>query len=131
MHLNLDCMRDVLITLEDASFLQELTLGDIIEKTPGYSEDDIKYTILKLDEANFIDARIKQYVDGMAILGVKDITYAGHQFIANIRTDTVWNKVKDVSKSVGATSISAITQIASNVISEILKAQLGIPPQIT
>lgn len=126
MQLNIDCMRDVLLTVESANFLEEVTLSKIQESLPEYTKDDISYTILKLNEANFIKARIKYYNDGLYIFGVSDITYAGHQFLADIRADNVWSKVKSTSKSIGATSISAITQITSAIVTELIKAQLGV-----
>lgn len=57
---------------------------------------------------------------------VNDITYAGHQFLANIRDDKIWKGVKGIARKIGSTSLEAFTQIASNVITELIKAQFGI-----
>jgi len=38
----------------------------------------------------------------------------------------VWNGVKSVAGKVGATSLSALTQIATNVVTELIKAQFGL-----
>lgn len=126
MKLNPDCMRDVLIVMESAGYLEELSPSAVYESLPDYSEDEINYSIIKLKEAGFIDAIIKEYNSGIAILRLDDITYIGHQFLSNVRSDNIWNDVKQVSKKVGSNSISAISQIATGVISAIIKAQLGL-----
>ena len=126
MKLNPDCMCDVLIVMENAGYLEELSPTAVYESLPAYSEDEINYSIIKLKEAGFIDAIIKEYNSGVAILRLDDITYSGHQFLANVRSDNIWNDVKQVSKKVGSNSISAISQIATGVISAIIKSQLGL-----
>ena len=126
MKLNPDCMRDVLIIMENAGYLEELSPSTVYEALPDYSEDEINYSIIKLKEAGFIDAIIKEYNSGLAILRLDDITYVGHQFLADVRSDNIWNDVKEVSMKVGSNSISAISQIATGIISAIIKAQLGL-----
>lgn len=126
MKLNPDCMRDILLVMEDAGYLEELSPSTVYEALPDYAEDEINYSIIKLKEAGFIDAIIREYNNGLAILRLDDITYTGHQFLADIRSDNVWNDIKEVSKKVGSNSISAISQIATGVISAIIKNQLGL-----
>ena len=50
----------------------------------------------------------------------------GHQFISDIRSDNVWNHVKSLSQKVGSNSLSALIQISSGVITQLIKSQLGI-----
>ena len=126
MKLNPDCMRDILIVMENAGYLEEVSPSTVYESLPNYSEDEINYSIIKLKEAGFIDAIIREYNSGVAILRLDDITYIGHQFLADVRSDNIWNDVKEVSKKVGSNSISAISQIATGVISAIIQAQLGL-----
>lgn len=126
MKLNPDCMRDILLRMEDASYLEELSPGTIYNALPNYTRDDIDYSIIKLKEAGFIDAIIKEYDSGIIILRLDDITYNGHQFLADVRSDNVWHSVKEVSKKVGSNSLNAISQIATGVISAIIKSQLGL-----
>lgn len=57
---------------------------------------------------------------------VADLTPKAHEFLADIRADTVWNDVKAVAAKVGSKSLSALSQIVAAVISEIIKAQLGL-----
>lgn len=126
MKLNPDCMRDVLIVMESAGYLEELQPSVVYKALPAYTEEEINYSIIKLKEAGFIDAIIREYNSRVAILRLDDITYIGHQFLADVRSDNVWNDVKEVSKKVGSNSISAISQIATGVITAIIKNQLGL-----
>lgn len=126
MKLNPDCMRDVLIVMEKAGYQEYLRPSAIYEALPTYSEDEINYTIIKLNEAKFIDAIIKEYNTGVTILSLNDITYTGHQFLADVRSDSIWNEIKKISKKVGSDSISAISEIAASVVSSFVKNQFGL-----
>lgn len=130
MKLNIDCVRDVLLTLEDAEFGDRTTIAALYEKLDNkYTEEEVEYTCLKLAEGGLIEAELVSIM-GLALKGVKavdDITYDGHQFIANIRQNTTWNKVKDVSKKVGASSINAVLQIASSLAKEAITSFFANP----
>lgn len=94
--------------------------------------DDIHYACKKLSEAEFIDSESAKYlIGGVRVAVVNDITYAGHEFLANIRKDSVWTGVKSIAGKVGATSLSALAQIATNVVTELIKAHFGIGGNIT
>ena len=125
-------MRAVLLEVEKAAYGQSMTAIEITEALPKFSQDDVGYSICKLYEAKFIDAQLgKTYSVEPNTIYVKidkvnDITYAGHQFLANIRDDKIWKGVKGIARKIGSTSLEAFTQIASNVITELIKAQFGI-----
>ena len=125
MKLNPDCMRDVLLEMEKVPFSESLDIEPLCNSLPQYTYEDIVYSCYKLKEANFIQAIIKSYDDELHVISLDDITYSGHQFLADIRSDTVWNHVKEVGKKVGSNSVSALTQIATGVITAIIKQQLG------
>ncbi len=127
MKLNPDCLRDILLTMEETEFLESLSQQELYNSLPKYSHDEIDYSVLKLNEAGFVRADIQKYLDGSIDIELLDITYNGHQFLSNIRSNNVWNNVKEVSKKVGSNSIQAITQIATSIITEIIKSQLGQP----
>lgn len=118
MKLNVDCVRSVLLELENAPYQKELHLGEIVGAlSKKYSYDDICYSILKLDEAGYIKARIAKSLTGTSIVSVSDITYAGHQFLADIRTNKIWKQVKDIATDIGSDSLPTLVQIALKVVS--------------
>lgn len=125
MKLNIDCMRDVLLILEEAPYRTAVEFTEICAKlVPDYTHDEICYSILKLDEAGFISAKIERNLNSLNVNEVSDITYEGHQFLANVRTNKVWSTTKDVMSKVGSTSVQTASQIASTVISELIKNTL-------
>lgn len=123
MELNKDCVRDILLKCEellqmnDDGTMNTLQSGDLKEVLPDYDLSVIKYFVLKMDEADLINARIISFDD--SIVGeflIFDITYFGHEFIEQIKDDNNWNKVKDVAKKVGSSSIDILLQIATGVL---------------
>lgn len=58
---------------------------------------------------------------------VFDLSPAGHEFLANIREDGIWTDVKAISAKVGSKSLSVLTEIASGVVTQIIKSRLGLP----
>ena len=124
MRLNPDCMRSVLIEMERADYRETIEAQTLYQSLPEYSEDDINYTISKLQEAGFIEATIMYADDDPYYISVSDITYDGHQFLANIRKDNVWSKVKNIAEGIGALSIGSISQIATAVVTELINKHL-------
>lgn len=123
LELNKDCVRDILLKCEellqmnDDGTMNTLQSGDLKEVLPDYDLSVIKYSVLKMDEADLINARIISFDD--SIVGeflIFDITYFGHEFIEQIKDDNNWNKVKDVAKKVGSSSIDTLLQIATGVL---------------
>ena len=127
MKLNPDCIRDILLTIEEVTdYLNEWTFDSKSMNAPllsKYSYDEIVYHISQCDKAGLIDGS-KIYFGACAGV-VSDLSPYGHQFLADIRSDNVWHNVKEVSKKVGSNSLQAIMQIATGVITEIIKNQLG------
>lgn len=128
MKLNPDCIRDILIVVESMEYGTAYTLPRLSDQLPNYSTEELNYHCLKLMEAGFIEADSidvpKSYLP--QISRVYDLTFAGHQFLANVRSDNIWNGVKSVGLKIGSVSLEALTQIASNVITELVKAQFGL-----
>lgn len=128
MKLNPDCIRDILIAVENNtdfthSFVYSIS-NSSIESLANYSHEEIIYHISQCDKANLIDS--VQYMDGGDCVVIGDLSPEGHKFLADIRSDTVWNRVKDISKEIGLASLSSITQIATCVATNIIKSHLGL-----
>ncbi|MGC4018359.1 MAG: DUF2513 domain-containing protein [Muricomes sp.] len=126
MKLNIDCVRDILLVMQDMPRAETLTGAEIREILSEYPADDIDYSCLKLKEAGYIDAIISPYEDNFIVARLDDITFLGHQFLADVYSDNVWNDVKNVSDKIGSHSINALSQIASSVVTAIIKSQLGL-----
>lgn len=126
MKLNPDCIRDILFVIEELSTPSHyIDSKDIEKKLPAYTVDEVRYHIRQLQLSKLILLPPNPYtLKGRC--SIKDLTPEGHKFIANIRQDTNWNKVKQISEKVGSNSIHVISTIASNVISDIVMKQMGL-----
>lgn len=131
MRLNPDCIRDILFFLEEKLTLApDLTFQeidyDVLCNNLSYSDAEIVNTLVVLDEAGFIITASDYSNEGLEELCICRITYDGYQFIETIRPETVWQKVKHAGSSVGSMSIDVITKVATSVITDLLKSQLGL-----
>ena len=121
MKLNHDIVREVLLYLED-----HLELNDELDSTkiiiPEVTADEVAYTLLRLSEADFIKIITDEDLSGNLDIFVKSLTWKGHEFLDNIRSNNTWDKVKKVAAEVGADSLSTLQKIAINVISASITA---------
>lgn len=134
MTLNYDCIRDILLYLEDtleytdnqiAMPHKRLTIGNIVNELSSYTKEDVQYTIEKLFEARYI--RIVDIIhdkNGYITSGyVDDITWDGFNFLNNIREKSIWEATKDGAKKVGAMSVSAISMISFEIVKAVVTNQ--------
>lgn len=122
MRLNPDCIRDILLTVEEKTgFPAIIEYPDDMQvpRLDNYSEDEILYHLSQCEQSNLID-RLDFHSDGCIIYG---LTPSGHRFIEDIRSDTTWNKTKEISKNIGSSSLDVLKQISIGVISELIKNQ--------
>lgn len=128
MHLNHDCIRDVLFYLEKSPYNEPVFFQNLLENLSTYSKEDLSYTCIKLYEADMIKGHFIE-LDGENmpyIHSISDITMKGHEFLNDVRSDVVWKKTKGVLSKIGSTSISSIVQVASGVLTAIIKNELGL-----
>ena len=125
MKLNYDCIRDIMLYLEENLELNNIVYLENIKI--DYSDNDIKYSILKLEEIDYIKARIIK-ADGVAILDaiIFDITFYGHEFLNTVRPKTVWENTKEISTKIGVNTLSSLTQIASQIVTQLISKQMGL-----
>lgn len=125
MQLNYDCIRDVLLFLEqnlkisDDLFFESVEFDELLQSSTlaTYTKQDIFYSVLNLSEIEFIDATILWAEGSAHHISINNITYEGHEFLSAIRPPNVWQGIKSKLKTVGTISISLISDIAVNFIS--------------
>lgn len=126
MKLNYDCIRDLLICLEERLQLQDnLPLSEIINDLE-YQEADILYSTEKLIEAEYIVATL-EFSDccEIYICDYHSITFAGHDFLNSIRDASVWNKIKP-EINIRSAPFEVIKSVGSGLLLSFLKSHLGI-----
>ncbi|WP_085833530.1 DUF2513 domain-containing protein [Clostridium merdae] len=120
MKLNPDCIRDILLMVEEeSSFRNVIFFKNNYEYVhlQKYSMDEVCYHINQCKLTGFL-TRVDWTMESHCY--IYDLSPYGHEFLANIRTDTNWNKVKQNAKKVGSESLSILAQIAAQVISNML-----------
>lgn len=139
MKLNLDCVRDILLCVESNTGLRKgCSFVDFtLENSPIFHDEvttppDYQLELLKKYEIDELiyhinycsDADLIITSDEFApyILLVMDLTPQGHEFIANIRNESVWDKVKSTSAKIGIASVPAVIEIASKVASSLIRS---------
>lgn len=124
MKLNPDCVRDVLLAVESADLDEYISPKTLHDSLPQYSEREIEYTCLILDEGGPIIATTMQ-LPGQEIAAVKSIvrlTYQGHELTAKIRDPERWPKLKKGLSAVRDYSISALSAVAEGAVSASVSA---------
>lgn len=133
MVLDHDCVRDILLAVEQCPFNQTLNLEKLEALLPDYSVETIWYACLKMGEGGLLEMMTVPLY-GSDMPGIKQITcmtYDGHEFLDTIRKKTIWEKVKDIAIKSGAGSIKFLGEIAKEVAKDALIIALQSPPQAT
>lgn len=122
MKLNPDCTRDILMALEQLStsggisyiFQSFEELRDDLGLS-AYSADEIEYHLRQCDMSGML---VGASFGASGSFVARDISPKAHEFLANIRSDTVYRAVKEKLSKVGIFSMKAIVDVATAVASE-------------
>lgn len=128
MKLNPDCIRDVLLYLEenlsynhkrkDSIEHNSIIMHKISEdlhNEKGYEIDDINYSIEKLIEIRYIipETELREHNNSILYCPISDISYSGHMFLGTIRSKTLWEATKSKARQIGGMSIQSLSMISS------------------
>ena len=127
MKLNIDCVRDVLLELESFP-IGIYDSSSFTSSTEKYGQEDVLYSLIKLIEAQYINANFYRSIDGYPHIDfIYDISFTGHEFLEKIKYDGIWNNnIKPVLANIGSKSFDAIIQVATATISTLISKQLSI-----
>lgn len=127
MRLDPDCIRDVLMAVEEVSNIN--TVVSIshdnyqkYEKLKKYEYDTVAYHLRQCDLGGYLyHCSCTLRMDFI----IMDLTPKAHEFLANIRDNTFWNKVKRKAAELGTTSLEMIPQIATAMLQAKLSGLIG------
>ncbi|MFS7394007.1 DUF2513 domain-containing protein [Carnobacterium maltaromaticum] len=121
MKLNHDCVREVMLAIEDID-IAEIPFGTdnyylyedrkLVEK---YSKEDILYSLIQLTDAQYIDGSVEGYGDGETGVTFSKTTWKGHEYLDTVRDPKVWKQTKAATSKLASVSIDIVTQVATNV----------------
>lgn len=114
MKLNPNCIRAILLTIEDVCDFYTPWLYDVDDVNSGflsgYEHTEIIYHIRQAEASGLIEG--VDYNDFGTCVLVQDLTPSGHEFLANISNEPVWKKV--LEKGANA-SLPILIEIAKEV----------------
>ena len=121
MKLNHDCLREVMLAIEDID-IAEIPFGtdnyylyEDIKLVEKYSKEDILYSLIQLTDAQYIDGSVEGYGDGETGVTFSKITWKGHEYLDTVRDPKVWKQTKAATSKLASVSIDIVTQVATNV----------------
>lgn len=121
MKLNHDCVREILLELEEKlTFDDDLHLQQIkeLDTCKEHGEEETLYTILKLIEANYLVGNTFYSGDELYHLSVSSITWNGHEFLDSVRSSEIWKETKNRVKAFSSVSIGVLTEVAKDQIKQ-------------
>lgn len=132
MKLSPDCIRSVMLQIEKDWSIKDdgrghmafgsLSLSQLCQSLPEYTQEDIFYTLHNLEQAGYIKAQSTWGSNSIYRYTVNYMTYAGHEFLNGIRDPKHWAVIKSGMDAVRNYSLDAINAIASGVTSAAITA---------
>lgn len=120
MELNHDLVREVLLYIEREFSHNDLRLASSI-RIAAYDQSAVLYTVRRLLEARYIVGKPMGY-NNVPDSSISALSWAGHEYLDTIRSPEVWRKTKGIASKIGSVSLSAMSQIASEVLSAMIKS---------
>lgn len=144
MKLNKECIRDLLLFIEEKCVYYEdsqygvrvknVSYNEICEdkKFQKYDKDVIRYTISKMLEGQYIQGETYPVNDFATfdIVNISGLTLQGHELLDNIRPEKVWAHTKKVLEKVSDFSLNVMTQVASRTMASYAISLMDIPDKL-
>lgn len=124
MKLNFDAMRDLLFVIEEQPRNIDINQVVLSNTLSRYDKNDLGYALEKLIESGLLIGKARPTKDGIYFF-IDSISYEGHQFLDHVRSDTIWEKIKDTAKKLGVKGIGGIATIATKVFIDYLSGNLN------
>jgi len=128
MRRDFDLIRKLLFFFEEKPDMSPVLWTDPPD-VDGYSTDEVKYHLMLLYQADLVDGEPIRSTTSDRIIdmgAVFSLTWEGHEFLEKIRSDTVWEKVKQTTLSIGWNlTFQALSAVASWFLRQALQGQLG------
>lgn len=125
MKLNPDCIRAVLMDVERRSSFDNFIMyvyPDDFKNLSEYPRHEVLYHLRQCYESGFLIGKFQVVSNGCI---VKDLSPKGHEFIANIRSESNWRKTKETATKVGSFSLDVLKDISAQIISNLISSQFN------
>ena len=118
MKRNWDVVRKILLKLEEIGNTTSRLEPDQVN---GYDSELVSYHMELLNDAGLIHAKCIRTLSAPLHCVALSMTWTGHEFLDQVRQDSVWNKVKGTAREKGLDlSLDVIVSLAKSVIASVL-----------
>ncbi|MFI3171409.1 MAG: DUF2513 domain-containing protein [Eubacteriales bacterium] len=125
MKLNPDCIRDILLFIEDKTDLStpvRISPNSIPKALSSYPSNELMYHIKQLELSSLIHV-LSWTMDGSATIHY--LLPEGHAFLANIEPESQWNKFKNIFMELGIKSLPSIISFSAEYMEKIGSAYIN------
>ena len=125
MKRDMELIRKILFAIEEKYVDTWLDSSEIVIE--GYDLKTIAYHCAILYDGGFVNDYKGEYGDnGLSYFGVGALTWEGQDFLEKIRSDTIWNKTKDVMTKKGIPFlVDTIKEIATSIATSMAQAAIS------
>lgn len=126
MKLNPDCIRDILLSVEEVTDLYHplsISPESLPESLSAYPSNEIMYHIKQCELSGLFGENVSWNMAGGC--RIRYLSPEGHKFISDIRANNSWGKTKEIAHKIGANSIDTLKQIATGVVTSLIQSQLS------
>lgn len=118
MRLDYDCIRDILLTVEETTTLTKpCFINQNYREHKRLEKYDFEILAYHVNQCALHDYFTEiEFCDGWNSK-IIDLSPKGHEYIANIRSDTVWKKAKSVISQIGGVALSMVPEVVSPILS--------------
>lgn len=120
MKINNDCARKVLCEVENIPYGETLTVAKLQEKISEFSVEDVVAIVTLFNKEHYLTVLDKVSYDDNEVLRdhkIKSLTERGYKALDLIRSDDLWNQIKEKVINFDELSIYTIFDIASKIMS--------------
>ncbi len=128
MKRDFDLVRKLLFFLEEKADMSPILWTDP-PQIDGYNKEEVKYHLILLYQGGLVDGEPMRSTSSDRIIdmgAVFSLTRDGQEFLQKIRSDRVWEKVKQKTASAGWNlTFQALSIVSSWLLQQALRSQLG------
>ena len=128
MKRDFDLVRKLLLFFEEKADMAPVLWTDP-PQIKGYSKEEVKYHLILLYQGGLVDGEPMRSTTSDRIIdmgAVFSLTWEGHEFLEKIRSDKVWEKVKQKAASAGrGLTFQALSTVATWFLQQALQRHLG------
>ncbi|EOU2128083.1 DUF2513 domain-containing protein [Clostridium perfringens] len=114
MRLNPDCVRDILLFVEDNTDYEKdcVSSDELLSALSHYDRNTLFYHISKMDSAELFD---DVYYSDDEINLISSLSWLGHSYLDNIRDNSIWSKTKSALGKLSSVSLPILIQKAADI----------------